>query len=310
MTIAVVGCGRVGSAMAVALAGARRGIRFTGACGRRSSASAGLVRRCRAGRPFGTLAEAAAVSDTILLCVPDDAVAGVARRLAAEANVRGKVVLHTSGALGLGPLRALARCGASVGSLHPLAVFPEARPRAARPALPRGIWYAADGSREVITRARRIAAALGGRAVRIPRGARSVYHLAASLVANHVTVLAALALDLLRRRGGLRGSVARRAFAALLRSAAERIERDGPERALTGPAARGDIVTIRRHLAVLRSEPARVRAIYSLLSAEAVDLAARRGALAPPLATRTLRALGVPRPGPRWRRPRPLPGVP
>jgi predicted short-subunit dehydrogenase-like oxidoreductase (DUF2520 family) len=111
------------------------------------------------------------------------------------------------------------------------------------------------------------------------------------MMANHVTVLAALSLDLLRRRAGIGGARARRSLATLLRTAADRIEEIGPETALTGPAARGDLLTLRRHLDVLRGERPVLRNVYRILSAEALRIAARRGDLDRKAAARAARLL-------------------
>jgi predicted short-subunit dehydrogenase-like oxidoreductase (DUF2520 family) len=227
----------------------------------------------------------------VVLAVPDAAVAEVAARLAAEADLAGKTVLHTSGVLGSGALAAAARRGARVGRLHPLAAFPPAGGAGPARGVPDRIAYAVGGPAS--RTARRIAAALGGTSLEVPDRSLAVYHLAATLTANFPTVLAALALDLLGRRGGLRGARLRAAFAALLRTASDRIREDGPERGLTGPAARGDLATLRAHQEILRTEPRDLGTIYGILSLRAARIALRRGALPPPLAGRVARLLRV-----------------
>ncbi len=290
MRVGLIGCGRAGSSLALALDTARGTVRLSGVWSRSGRRAAATARRLRSGRRYATLAALGDASDLLLICVPDAAIAGVASRLVAAAPLGGKVVLHTSGALGIDPLRPLAAAGAAVGTLHPLMAFPPAA-RSAPPAP--GTWFAVGGGRRAAAAAGRVVRALDGVAFSVPERSRAAYHLAASMIANQTTALAAIGVEILRRRSALRPALLRHAFAALLRSVAERIEREGPVRGLTGPAARGDLPTLRRHLDLLASERAVAREVYTLLSEEAVRLAARRGDLprARALAARrTLRA--------------------
>jgi predicted short-subunit dehydrogenase-like oxidoreductase (DUF2520 family) len=232
-------------------------------------------------------------SDSILLCVPDEEIAEVAGSIARSAPMRGKVILHTSGASGLAPLGEARRRGAALATLHPLAAFP---PVSASWPLPPGIWFGISGSRRGISSARAIARALNGKPLAVPERSRTAYHLAAVMVANHSTVLAAVALEVLGR-AGLPHSERdlNRALAALLRTAADRIEGEGPVMGLTGPAARGDLVTLRRHLARLRGERPLLRALYEALTGEAVRRARESGILPEGRAREALRLLRGPR---------------
>jgi predicted short-subunit dehydrogenase-like oxidoreductase (DUF2520 family) len=277
MRLGVVGAGRVGASLAIGIALAGRGVRLAGIYARRRSRAAALVRRCRTGKVFPSLADAALGCDVLLVCVPDSEVEGIARDLAGPSVMRGRTVLHTSGGLGAAALGPASRAGAHTGTLHPLAAFPPANAGSARP--PEGIWFAVSGDRAALREARRIVAALRGRSLPVPDRARPVYHLAASLLANHATVLAALSLEMLERRCGLKGPRYRKAFSALLRSVSDRIEHEGPVRGLTGPASRGDLSALRRHARLLRTERAAVRRVYSSLTAEALRIARRRGDL-------------------------------
>jgi predicted short-subunit dehydrogenase-like oxidoreductase (DUF2520 family) len=279
MRVGLVGCGRAGTALGRALARRRGGIILSGLCSRRKGRTAALSRRLGRGRVFHTPASLAAGSDTILLCVPDDAVEGAARQLASGgALLKGKVVLHLSGLLGMPPLEAARRGGAAVGSLHPLTAFP---PASSRVPLAAGIWFAVGGDRRAVAAGRRIASHVEGNTFVIPERSRPAYHLAATIIANHSTALAAVALGILERRAGLKGPGVRRAFASLLRSAADRIEEVGPRRGVTGPAARGDALTLRRHLELLEREEVELGDLYRSLSTMVADLAEERGDLDP-----------------------------
>src|SRR5208282_5093845 len=122
-SLAIVGAGRLGRALG-------RGLRETGwsvtIVAARSVASAKrAVRFIGGGRPAAGIPATLAAASTILIAVPDDAIASVAAELARKAGqeLRGKVVVHTSGALDTSVLEPLRQCGAAVGSMHPLQTF-------------------------------------------------------------------------------------------------------------------------------------------------------------------------------------------
>src|SRR6266568_3488724 len=79
----------------------------------------------RVGRALADLSPGVFSAPVILIAVPDSSVATVVTRLASygKADLRNKVVLHTSGALSSEVLARLQPLGAVVGSIHPLQTF-------------------------------------------------------------------------------------------------------------------------------------------------------------------------------------------
>jgi predicted short-subunit dehydrogenase-like oxidoreductase (DUF2520 family) len=67
------------------------------------------------------------------------------------------------------------------------------------------------------------------------------------------------------------------AIEPMVRAAVENISALGPEKALTGPVARGDIQTIRRHLEALAGSSESLRTLYAACGLQTVDLALRSG---------------------------------
>ena len=251
----LLGSGRAGGTLSHLLA--RHGLPVGGLVARHPARAARLVRWCRATgtnvptitSDWGRLLDASIV----LLAIPDDALPGAARRLAALARraapgrvrrPRRRVALHLSGAAPLSVLDPLVAAGFATGSLHPLCVLPASRPPID---LLDGVAFAVAGQPAARQRAARLARRLGGVPWHLPEAARLDYHLAAAVVANDSVALVALAIDRLRA-AGLGAAPARRALARLLQSTARALHEDDPARALTGPVARGDAGTIRAHL--------------------------------------------------------------
>jgi len=186
----------------------------------------------------------------ILLAVPDTAIAPVAKRLATNDSC---VVAHCSGSLGMDVLTPHRR----VAGLHPVVSVPDRLIGADRLA---GAWFAIAGDPLISE----VVVALGGRSFTIDDAHRSGYHAAAVVASNHLVAL----LGQVQRLAGAAGAPME-AFWPLIEGSVVNAELLGPVHALTGPVARGDWDTLRRHLdSIDQSE----RAAYLALAAEAAKL--------------------------------------
>jgi predicted short-subunit dehydrogenase-like oxidoreductase (DUF2520 family) len=201
-------------------------------------------------------------SRVILIATPDDEIAIVAQELAriGEEELRGKVVLHTSGAMESSVLNALQARGANVGSMHPLQSFSGV----AVPSL-EGKVFTIEGETQAIRMARRISRALGGSPVRIAGSKKLLYHAAAAMAAGHVLAVEEAATQLLVSLG-MKRSEAVRALLPLTRQVLENFETLGPRAAWTGPLSRGDFKVARAHLDALRESPKEFAQAYETLN--------------------------------------------
>ena len=255
----ILGAGRAGRGLSRALRAS--GVDVIGLHGRRAEAASDAV---TAGRPPAALGRAAVV----LVTVRDGQLDGALGELAATPLAPGAVVLHASGSAEPHGLEALRGLGHPCGTFHPL--VPLAEPARAAVLL-RGAWIGTDGDAEAQSAAAELAGALGAAVLRIPAGAKGAYHAAAVFASNFPTVLAAVAAQLLVSVGIDEGN-AWGAVGALMRGAVANLDAGSAAEALTGPIARGDVETVRKHLAALESEPV-VRDLYAALSLVAVELA-------------------------------------
>jgi predicted short-subunit dehydrogenase-like oxidoreductase (DUF2520 family) len=233
--VRIVGPGRAGTSLALALA------------------ATGWTAPELLGRE-AEVADAAQGADFLVLATPDRAVAEVAASIKPDPTT---VVVHLSGCQGLDVLRPHVRRAA----VHPLVALPDPEVGAARLA---GAWFAV--SRDGDPAALAIPAALGGRILTLDEDpvVRARYHAAACMASNHLVAL----LGQVERVGALAG-VPLEAYLDLVRATVDNVEALGPAAALTGPAARGDEVTIARHLAAL---PEGERSAYAAMLAEARKL--------------------------------------
>lgn len=229
---------------------------------RSAATSRSAVRAIGAGTPHSGLTRRALEADVILLATPDGAIEKVARSLARMGGkeCRGKVVLHTSGALDRLVLAPLARRGAATGSLHPMQTFSGR----GVPYL-EGVIFAVEGDRAARRAGWAIARALGGVPVRIEGKNKPAYHAAGALVANQALALAESATRVLMKLGFTRRR-ALRALLPLMRQMLDNYERLGPQAAWTGPIARGDYATVAEHVRALRHYPREVQDSYAALA--------------------------------------------
>ncbi len=244
--LAIIGAGRVGRALGKRL----HELGWTiGAVVAQSEASARKAARyIGAGKARAAISRDVLASKLILICTPDDAIASVAKELAriGAEELRGKVVLHTSGALNSKALRLVRKCGAAVGSMHPLQSFSGV----AIPPL-EGKVFAIEGDPAAVKLARQVARALGGLPVQIAGGSKALYHAAAAFAAGHVLAIEETAVRLMMSTGMTRAEAVR-ALLQLTRQVLENFERLGPRASWTGPLARGDRGVVAAHLAAMR----------------------------------------------------------
>jgi predicted short-subunit dehydrogenase-like oxidoreductase (DUF2520 family) len=248
-TLSIVGAGRVGKALGRRLheLGWRVGVVAT----RSIPTARAAVRAIGAGHPANRLTHQVLASQVVLMATPDRVIAAVATELAhlGGNEWRGKVVLHTSGALDSSVLRALADVGAATGSIHPMQTFTgQSMPDLV------GCVFGIEGTPAAVRAARKMIRQMGGVAVRLSGGNKAAYHVAGSFACAGVLSLLEMATRLLMAQGFTRRQAAR-ALLPLTRQTLDNFERIGSRAAWTGPMTRGDFSTIQRHADALLDFP-------------------------------------------------------
>jgi predicted short-subunit dehydrogenase-like oxidoreductase (DUF2520 family) len=213
-----------------------------------------------------------ALATRILIAVSDEAIATVAGALA-RAGMREGAVLHTCGAKGpevLAPLRA---AGTACGLLHPLQTFPS--PVLGLERL-REITFGVAGDREALDWADEIVGLLDGRALHIPADRLPAYHAGAVLASNALIATIDAATACLEW-AGIEPTVALLALEAIVRASVDNVMMVGPEAALTGPIARGDVETVAAHVGALADAPPSIAALYRGTARHLIRMARARG---------------------------------
>jgi len=220
------------------------------------------VRSIGAGHARAFLTRQVLAAQVILITMPDRSAADIAAELArvGAEELRGKIVLHTSGALSSAVLGPVKKCGAAVGSMHPLQTFSGV----GIPPL-EGKVFAIEGDTAAVRMARQIARALGAVPVRIPGSRKPLYHAAGALAAGAVLVLMEAATQLMTA-SGMKRREAMRALLPLTRQVLENFERLGPRSAWTGPLSRADYGVVAAHTEAMKDLPAEFVQAYDAVN--------------------------------------------
>jgi predicted short-subunit dehydrogenase-like oxidoreductase (DUF2520 family) len=270
--VTIVGPGRVGGALALALSA--NGYTIDSIIYRSRKSAAALERKLKSKPELSTLDEIDAIRSPILFITTGDSeISRVTRKLAKRVSA-GTVVFHTSGSLASDVLAPFRQVGASVASFHPLASISSADLGIERF---QGASFCLEGDEKAVRIGRRMVRLFGGRSFRIEPSAKVLYHTAAVTAAGHVTALFDVAVSLMER-AGLTEKQAQNVLQPLLAGTAANLAVQDTASALTGTIARGDPDALSRHIEALRSSAtARETAIFLELALRSLDLAEKRG---------------------------------
>ncbi|HUF67523.1 MAG TPA: Rossmann-like and DUF2520 domain-containing protein [Longimicrobiales bacterium] len=207
----------------------------------------------------------------LIIAVPDSALGEVAWDLANSGPPPpGCSALHLSGALSTDVLSPLHAAGYSVGSLHPMQTVADPWLSADRLT---GIAFAIAGEPAAARVAHQLVNALNGMPLVIAATQRPVYHAAAVTASNYLVAVLASASRLLHA-AGVPADQTLPALLPLVRGTLDNLEQLGVPAALTGPIARGDMDTVRLHLARLSPDD---HTLYCALGREVLRLARQAG---------------------------------
>jgi predicted short-subunit dehydrogenase-like oxidoreductase (DUF2520 family) len=281
--VGIIGAGPVGTALGVAISRAGWTVKAV------TSRDADRRDRFRTFIPGArAFAEPAAMLDEVdfaILAVPDDAIRAVAATLRLYS---GQALVHTSGLVAADALEPARAAGSSIGAFHPLVSFTEDVERSIEGL--RGATIVLEGDDAIMGLLADLAEAIGGVAVRLPRGTKPAYHAAAVMASGGLVAL----LDAIVTLGAAAGLDERGALAVygrLMEQTLANARAIGVRAALTGPITRGDAGTVAEHVATLERLTPGVVDLYLATARRELQIAEERGTLAPDQLERVRSAL-------------------
>ena len=268
--VSIIGAGRLGTTLAVALDARGYSIRSLVARRRASARKAASLLDGEVQTLAVKQLDSLRPADLFLITTPDDQIAEVAAQLARlETSKRKPAALHTSGALSAEALAPLRARGWHTGSIHPLISVSDAPEDIATL---EGAFWSVEGDKAALRVGKAIVRDLGGKSFSIRSEDKPLYHAAAVMSAGNVVALFDVAIEMLVQCG-LKRSEAQRILLPLIASTVRNLETKDPVDALTGTFARGDVETVKLHLASLkRQKLADALELYRLLGKRSLKL--------------------------------------
>lgn len=268
LKIGIIGAGKAGTALARGLS--RAGYTVTAVASRSPASAYKLADRLPSAVAFDNPQAVCGAADLIFITTPDAAIAETAGGL----RVRpGFMVCHVSAATSVAVLDPLQAQGAITGVFHPLQAIGSLAEAEILP----GITFAIEAEEPLKGLLRQMASRLGGRNVELSGADRVLYHVSAVIASNYLVALVSLAAGLWQNFATR--EQATRALLPLVRGTLDNIENIGIPDCLTGPIARGDAGTIKKHLEALVESAPQALDAYRELGLNTIPVAAAKGGI-------------------------------
>ena len=268
LKLGFIGAGTVGTALSVRLSS--RGYRVAAVSSRSQTSARNLAQAISGCRALNNNQEVADTAELIFITTPDDAIAPVVSQIQWHAGQR---VVHCSGADSTDILEPAKRLGAQVGVFHPLQTF--ASVSQAMENMP-GSTFVIEAEEPLLSILKDMANALDGNWVELKASDKVIYHAAAVIACNYLVTLVKLATDLWQTFS-IPPHQATQVLLPLLRGTINNIDTIGIPQCLTGPIARGDTGTIKKHLKALQKIAPAVLSTYRELGLQTIPIALAKG---------------------------------
>ena len=263
-----IGAGTVGTALAVRLA--EKGYPVVAVASRTLASAERLAVQVPGCKAVRTNQEVSDIADLVFITTPDDAIGRVASGIRWQP---GKSVVHCSGAHSTDILEEAQTLGAQTGAFHPLQTF--ASVQQAIDNIP-GSTFAVEAEEPLLSTLKDMATALDGTWIQLKASDKVLYHAAAVIACNYLVTLVKLATDLWQTFN-VPTNQAAKALMPLLQGTLNNINNVGIPQCLTGPIARGDSGTIKKHLNALKKVAPSVLSTYRELGRQTIPVALAKG---------------------------------
>jgi predicted short-subunit dehydrogenase-like oxidoreductase (DUF2520 family) len=267
LKVGFIGAGTVGTALAVLLSG--KGYPVVAVSSRSLASAEKLAERIK-GCQVKDNQGVADMAELIFITTPDDVIAPVASQIRWH---RGQSAVHCSGAASTDILEPARESGARVGAFHPLQTF--ANVEQAIKNLP-GSTFAVEAEEPLLSILKDMASAIGSNWIELKGEDKVIYHAAAVIACNYLVTLVKLATDLWQAFS-IPPPQATQALLPLLRGTLANIDTIGIPQCLTGPIARGDTGTIKKHLDALQKRAPALLSTYKELGRQTIPIALAKG---------------------------------
>jgi predicted short-subunit dehydrogenase-like oxidoreductase (DUF2520 family) len=259
--VAIIGCGRLGSALAIAMH--HKKYRIAELIDKRFLSAKRLAGMVNA-ETYSDKIQDLKAAEIVFIAVPDDAIVPVVSELATwlVATNEMKFLYHTSGTLTSAVFDSLRNYQIAVASVHPIQTFPGSVDDWKRF---ENCYFGIEGDKTAIELFDTIFKKLGSKSITIPREFKSHYHLACTIASNFLVALMT-PVTALFQKGNFSEQQVFEILSPLITTTLANLKNDGSEAALSGPILRGDTSTIERHLQILSKELPSYVSLYQFMA--------------------------------------------
>lgn len=259
-SVGIVGCGRMGTALAKALVD--RGHAIVGVSSLHRTSAQRLADLCGISDATDRPWEITRRADVVFLSTPDGVIESVCASISQQDGFSpAAVVFHCSGAHPSTILASARKSGASIGSMHPLQSF-ASLDISQNPF--EGIRVAIEGDSKAVSVAAQMARDLEAFPLQIITEGKPLYHAAAVVASNFLVTLMGVAFRLIQQ-AGVKPDEAFAVLKPLIEGTLANIGRVGIHQALTGPVVRGDVQTVETHIQVIAETLPELLPFYNCL---------------------------------------------
>ena len=268
LKVGFIGAGTVGTALAVRLQ--EKGYPVVAVADSDQGSAENLASRVAGCDVCDAVTDVPRRAELVFITTPDDVILSVAQQVDWPSGVK---VLHCSGTHSLDVLETVTERGAMAGAFHPLQTFASVDHAIGR--IP-GSTFAVEAEEPLLTDLMEMTTALEVRFVVLRGDDKVLYHAAAVITCNYLVTLTKLATDLWQTFG-ISSAEATQALLPLIQGTVDNLKNLGLPGCLTGPVARGDLGTIRKHLAALETRSPDLLSTYRELGRQTVPIALAKG---------------------------------
>ena len=268
LKLGFIGTGTVGSALALQLSS--KGYSVVAVSSRSRVSAQNLAQLISGCCVFSENQDVADIVELVFITTPDDVASTVVSQVKWHA---GQSVVHCSGADSTEILQPAKESGAHIGVFHPLQTF--ASTKQAIENIP-GSTFALEAEPPLLNTLKGMATALGGHWIELEASDMVIYHTAAVIASNYLVTLFKLATDLWQTFS-VPPHQATQALLPLIRGTINNIDAVGIPQCLTGPIARGDAGTVKKHLNALQKTAPNLYPAYRELGLQTIPIALAKG---------------------------------
>ena len=268
--VAVLGAGRLGSSLAIALD--KAGYTVAAITSRQPTHREWLNSHITTGIVVENVQTAVNVANIVFITGPDAYIEKICSGVKWRSH---QAVIHCAGAMSLAPLDTARVAGAQTGGFHPLQTFPTID---SYERLKEVSFAIESASPTLLGWLRTLAQDLGGSAFQIESSQRAAYHASAVMACGLLSGLTGLSAEMWEPLGIERTEALRRLI-PLLRATVDALDEKGLPHAITGPFVRGDIETITRHLEATANKSIATGNAYAALALASLHIAKEQGGL-------------------------------